>query len=325
MKVNLNLIKEPVTTELSEFKKFFKDILKTDNKLLNIVLQYIINNKGKELRPIIVFLTAKLVDDITEATYVAASMVELMHTATLIHDDVVDNSQLRRSSFSIKALWNSKLAVLVGDYMLAQGLKLSVQTNSFKILEIVSTAVQEMAEGELMQIEKARKLNITEEVYFEIIRKKTASLLIASAKAGSASVNATDIQLNFIEKFALNLGIAFQIKDDLFDYSRTSAIGKPVANDIQESKLTLPLIYSLNSASKNDRRKILKILGKKVKSTIDVELIQTFVKNAGGIKYAETVLFEYSQKAISQLDFFSNSTAKKSLVDLVHYVIYRNK
>jgi len=266
MKISLDNIKEPIHSELSEFKLFFGDILQTQNNLLNIVLKYIVKNKGKELRPVLVFLSAKLVGEVSHRTYIAASMVELMHTATLIHDDVVDNSQLRRSNFSVKALWKSKLAVLVGDFMLAQGLKLSVQNKAYDVLEVVSVAVQEMAEGELIQIEKARKLNITEEVYFEIIKKKTASLLIASAKSGILSVDATDVQIASIEKFAYNLGIAFQIKDDLFDYDRTNIIGKPKANDIQESKLTLPLIFSLNSVSPKDRRKILKILGFKVKT-----------------------------------------------------------
>ncbi|MBN2664723.1 MAG: polyprenyl synthetase family protein [Bacteroidales bacterium] len=325
MNVNINKIKEPVEEELLEFKNFFNNILKTDNKLLNIVLQYIIRNKGKELRPILVFLSAKLVNHVTEATFVAASMVELMHTATLIHDDVVDNSQLRRSNFSIKALWKSKLAVLVGDYMLAQGLKLSVKTKSFNILEIVSTAVQEMAEGELMQIEKARKLNITEDIYFEIIRKKTASLLIASAKAGAASVNASEDQLNSIENFALNLGVAFQIKDDLFDYSSTTNIGKPEANDLQESKLTLPLLYSLNRANKTDRKKIFKILGKKVKTFNEIKIVQNFVKQSGGIDYAKSVLEDYSKQAIDELQTFDDSMAKKSLIELVGYVVLRKK
>lgn len=326
MNITINDIKSPIKSQLKEFETYFKNSLQTDNKLLNIVLRYIVSNKGKQLRPIIVLLAAQLEGDINEKTYVAASMVELLHTATLIHDDVVDNSQLRRSNFSIKALWKSKLSVLVGDYMLAQGLKMSVDNKAYDILSVVSETVQSMALGELIQIEKSRKLNITEKVYFEIIEKKTGSLLIASAKSGLLSVTNDQKKISCIEKFAHKLGIAFQIKDDLFDYDKTNIIGKPQANDIQESKLTLPLIFALNNSNKADRRKILKILGLKNKNLMQIRIVQKFVITHGGINYSEKIMKQFSDEAVTLLrTCFKDSSARNSLEALVQYIITRTK
>ncbi len=322
----LDEIKFPIEQEYLYFKTFFKDLMKSDKKLLTFVLNYILKNKGKELRPILVLLCAKLVGKINEKTYVAASLVELLHTATLVHDDVVDNSQIRRNSFSIKALWKSKLAVLVGDYLLAQGLLISVRYKAFDVLEIVSDAVQDMAKGELIQIEKVRRLNITEDEYFDIISKKTASLLIASSLSGAKSVTDNEEILADIRKFGYNLGMAFQIKDDLFDYQQTYLVGKPYGNDIQESKITLPLIYSLKNSQKDEQRKIRKILAKKTKTNDDIKFVHNFVKIKGGIEYSENVLLQFVKTAKNILNSnFSNSDTKKSLDLLVDFVIFRKK
>ncbi len=319
-------IKKPIVGNYEEFLKFFHSSLQTDNKLLSIVLNYIVKTKGKQLRPILVLLSAKLVGEVGQKTYVSATLIELLHTATLVHDDVVDNSQIRRSRFSIKALWQSKLAVLVGDYLLAKGLDISVEYEAFDVLKTVSYAVQEMSKGELVQLEKARRLNITEEVYFSIIERKTASLLVAAAKAGVLSVTDDVEHLKNIEIFAKNLGLAFQIKDDLFDYEKTNTIGKPSGNDLKESKLTLPLIYTLSNVDKKTQRKIKRILSKKEKSNEDINLLRGYVYDAGGIDYANKVLMEYIDKAKETLNTkFKDSEAKVSLNILVDYIVKRKK
>lgn len=322
----VKVIKKPIDVEYKQFKDFFIKTMHSDNKLLNIVLQYILRNKGKQLRPILVLLTAKLVGEINDKTFVSASMIELMHTATLVHDDVVDNSQIRRGTFSIKALWQSKLSVLVGDFLLSKGLLIAVQYKAYDILEIISFAVKDMAEGELLQIEKSRKLNITEDVYFEIIKKKTASLLVASIVAGAKSVTDDKAKLDNIGKFGLNLGIAFQIKDDLFDYHQTNSIGKPQGNDIQESKMTLPLIFAINKAGIIKSKPVRKILSKKVKSKKDIIFVHNFVVKNGGLDYTQNILNEYlkSSKIILK-KYFIDSDVKEALLMLVDYIGFRKK
>ncbi|MBN2890727.1 MAG: polyprenyl synthetase family protein [Bacteroidales bacterium] len=298
----------------------------SNRKLINVVLTYILKNKGKELRPILVLLCAKLNGEINEKTFVSAALVELLHTASLVHDDVVDNSQLRRSVFSIKALWQSKLAVLVGDYLLAKGLLISVKYKSYDSLEVVSEAVQKMAEGELLQIEKARRLNIKEKDYFEIIENKTASLLVASAVSGVKSVTDNPVKIQKMREFALNLGIAFQLKDDLFDYEKTDSIGKPNGNDIQESKMTLPLIYSLNNSDKALKNRVKRILSKKIKTKNNIDFVHNFVSTHGGLEYTKQVLNSYISNSKQILNtYFEDNESRKSLNILVDYVVLRNK
>ncbi len=326
MDSQLKKIKSPVNQELRIFQRYFRDILKTDNRLLNIVLRYIYKHKGKQLRPLLVFLSAKMCGEIVEKTYVAASLIELLHTATLVHDDVVDNSQLRRGVFSIKALWKSKLAVLVGDYLLSQGLLLSVKNKAYDILEIVSTAVEQMAAGEILQLQKARKLSIDIDEYYKIIEMKTASLITAATKAGVSSVTKNSEILYIFEQIGKNIGMAFQIKDDLFDYQGTSEIGKPLGNDIQESKMTLPVIYSLSQADNKSRNKILKILNKKKKSQQEIEIIKKFVFSNGGVEFAEKQMKVFSDKAKELLsENFKNTENLEAYLELIDYVLYRKK
>ena len=321
----IDKIKAPVSNELKLFETYFKDTMKSDVKLLNIVTKYILKRKGKQVRPIFVFLTAKLFGEVNDKTYVAASLIELMHTATLIHDDVVDEADKRRGFLSINAVWKNKVAVLVGDYLLSQGLLLSVDKNGFDLLRIVSNAVKDMSEGELLQIEKSRKLDITEEVYFEIIRKKTAVLIAACTAAGTLSVIEDKDIIETARQMGEAIGIAFQIKDDLFDYQKYNDTGKPSGNDLQEKKITLPLIYSLRNAESSERRKILRIVKKDNKSTDDFEKVLAFVKEKKGIDYATKVMNEYKTDALTILDKFPKGEAQESLNNLMEYVITRKK
>ena len=321
----IDKIKAPISGDLKKFDAYFKNTMKTDVKLLNIVTKYILKRKGKQMRPIIVFLTAKLFGEINDKTYVAASMIELMHTATLIHDDVVDESDKRRGFLSINAVWKNKVAVLVGDYLLSQGLLLSVDNNSFDLLRIVSDAVKEMSEGELLQIEKSRKLDITEEIYFEIIRKKTAVLIAACAASGASSVINDKGIVELTRQMGEAIGIAFQIKDDLFDYQKYNETGKPSGNDLQEKKITLPLIYSLQKADSSERRKILRIVKKDNKNTEDFEKVYSFVIEKKGIDYAKEVMSKYKTKAIKILEELPKNEAQESLKNLMEYVITRKK
>ena len=322
---SLKKIKAPIAKEMKEFEEFFKNSMKSKVPLLDIITNYIIRRKGKQMRPIFVFLTAKLHGKITKSTYNAASLVELMHTATLVHDDVVDESYQRRGFFSINALWKNKIAVLVGDYLLSKGLLLSVENEEFDILKIVSDAVREMAEGELLQIEKARKLNTKEEIYFDIIRKKTATLLASCTAAGTKSAGETDEVVEKMREFGENIGIAFQIKDDLFDYQKKNLTGKPSGNDIQEKKVTLPLLYSLNNAKKSDAKKIIKLIKKHNKKTKTVQTVIDFVNMNGGIEYAEMKMHEYKEKSLTTLYQYPDSEAKTALIELVKFTIERNK
>ncbi|GAF04694.1 polyprenyl synthetase family protein [Saccharicrinis fermentans] len=273
----------------------------------------------------LVFLSAKLTGTISESTYVAATLIELLHTATLIHDDVVDETYQRRGFFSINALWKSKIAVLVGDYFLSKGLMLALDTNQIGTLKVVSTAVKEMAEGELLQIEKSRKLDITEEVYYQIITKKTATLIAACTTAGAYSVDAADDKREMMNQFGTYLGIAFQIKDDLFDYEKNDLIGKPTGNDIREKKMTLPLIYVLNNCEVKERKRILSIIRRYHKNDKKVAEVIEFVRQNGGIEYTHRKMIEYKNKALEILEKFEDSEAKQSLKELVVFTTERKK
>nr|WP_319400626.1 polyprenyl synthetase family protein [uncultured Carboxylicivirga sp.] len=322
---DISRIKEPVKEEMKKFEPYFREQLKTQIPLLDIITNYLLRRKGKQMRPMLVFLSAKLNGDVSESTYVAATLIELLHTATLIHDDVVDETYQRRGIFSINALWKSKIAVLVGDFFLSKGLSTALNTNQIGVLKVVSEAVKEMSEGELLQIEKSRKLDITEEVYYEIIRKKTATLIAACTSAGALSVNSSEEKLKAMKEFGENLGIAFQIKDDLFDYESTNLIGKPTGNDIKEKKLTLPLIYSLQKTDAKHRRKILTMIRRHHKNERKVQEIIAFVKENGGLEYTNEQMNLYAQRAIEALSIYPEGEAKESLKNMVEFTIKRKK
>ncbi|WP_430811407.1 MULTISPECIES: polyprenyl synthetase family protein [unclassified Carboxylicivirga] len=319
------LIKAPIKEEMKAFEPFFKEQLKSKIPLLDIITNYVLRRKGKQMRPMLVFLSAKLNGEVSEASYISATLIELLHTATLIHDDVVDETYQRRGFFSINALWKSKVAVLVGDFFLSKGLSLSLDTGQIDVLKVVSNAVSEMAEGELLQIEKSRKLDITEEVYYEIIRKKTATLIAACTKAGALSVGTQGEQLSNMAEFGENLGVAFQIRDDLFDYEQNGLIGKPTGNDIKEKKLTLPLIYALNKANKKEQKRILRLIRRHHKNEKKVQEIIAFVKANGGIEYANEQMEIYAEKAKNNLANYDDSAAKKALLTMVDYTLKRKK
>lgn len=321
----LKSIKAPVADEMAHFEKYFKKSMRSKVPLLDIITNYIIKRKGKQMRPLFVFLSAKLIGETSQSTHHAAALIELMHTATLVHDDVVDESYQRRGFFSINALWKNKIAVLVGDYLLSRGLLLSVDNNEFELLKIVSEAVKEMAEGELLQIEKARNLNTDESVYFDIIRKKTATLLAACTAAGAKSAGGNEQQVELMKRYGENIGIAFQIKDDLFDYQINNATGKPSGNDIQEKKLTLPLIYTLNNASSSERKKIKRTINRKRGDSKSVLELVNLVNSRGGIQYATDVMNQYKNKSLEILQQFNDCDAKQSLIDLANFTIARNK
>tara|TARA_B110000881_G_C18522733_1_gene488624 strand:+ start:279 stop:1256 length:978 start_codon:yes stop_codon:yes gene_type:complete len=317
-------IKRPILSEMELFEEKFKDAMLSKVPLLNRITYYIVRRKGKQMRPMFVFLVAKMVSNggFDERTYRGASVVELIHTATLVHDDVVDDSNRRRGFFSINALWKNKIAVLVGDFLLSKGLLLSIDNEDFDLLKLISIAVREMSEGELLQIEKARKLDITEAVYFDIIRKKTATLIAACCGIGAASVGASQEKIHQMRKFGEYIGIAFQIKDDLFDYS-DAKIGKPTGIDIKEQKMTLPLIYTLNNCSKKEKSWLINSIKKHNKDKKRVKEIITFVKSNGGIEYATLKMEEYKRKAIAILDNYPTSEYKTSLLKMIGYVVER--
>tara|TARA_X000000368_G_scaffold418948_1_gene420965 strand:+ start:15043 stop:15975 length:933 start_codon:yes stop_codon:yes gene_type:complete len=307
------------------FETKFKESLKSNVSLLDKIMYYIIKRKGKQMRPMFVFLSAKIFGEIDEKTYRAASMIELLHTATLVHDDVIDEANFRRGVFSINALWKNKIAVLVGDFLLSRGLLLAVKNKEFDLLEIMSKAVQQMSEGELLQIEKSRKLDINEEVYFNIIRQKTATLIAACCSSGAVSVGQKKEIVNKMNLFGEKAGIAFQIKDDLFDYTQSSLIGKPTAIDIREQKMTLPLIYTLNSVDVKLKKHILNIVKNHHKNDKKVSEVINLVKKHGGLKYAEEKMNFYHKEAVRILDDLEHNTANQSLRLLLDYVIYRKK
>lgn len=321
----LAAIRKPIEQEMAAFEPKFRDFMASKVPLLDRITYYIYKRKGKQLRPMLVFLSARLHGEINESSYRGAALVELMHTATLVHDDVVDDADLRRGFFSLNALWKNKIAVLVGDYLLSKVLLLSVEHKEYQLLEIISTAVREMSEGELLQIEKARRLDIDERVYFDIIRKKTASLLSSCCGVGAASVGASEEAINTMRQFGENLGVAFQIKDDLFDYQRENKAGKPTGIDIKEQKMTLPLIYALKNASRKDRHFMINVVKRHHRRRSKVEKVMAMVRESGGIDYAAERMQHYHQSALKLLHTFPDSPAKKSLQDLAQYVIVRGK
>ena len=298
--------------------------MKSDVMLLDQIMNYIVKRKGKQLRPMFVFLMAGVCGQITESTYRGASLIELLHTATLVHDDVVDDSNYRRGFFSVNALWKNKIAVLVGDYLLSRGLLLSVDNGDFDLLRIVSTAVREISEGELLQLYKARRLDITETIYYDIIRQKTASLIAACCAVGARSAGVDDTLIEQARAFGEKVGIAFQIKDDLFDYG-TAEVGKPLGIDIKEKKMTLPLIYALNKAGFLERSRIINIIKNESEKPKKVNEVINFVKNSGGIEYATQAMNDYVAQAQTLLNSFPDSPYRQSLYKLVQYTIDRSK
>lgn len=319
----LNKIKKPIEREMHEFEDRFRQSMKSSAPLLDKITHYIVKRKGKQMRPMFVFLSAHITGGVTEATYRAGILIELLHTATLVHDDVVDDSNERRGFFSINALWKNKIAVLVGDFLLSRGLLLATQHKDFHLLEIVSDAVRLMSEGELLQIEKARRLDIKEPVYFEIIRRKTASLIASCCACGASSAGADEDTVQLMNRFGEKIGIAFQIKDDLFDYEKSSLIGKPTGIDIKEQKMTLPLIYALNQATSLERKQIINIVKNNNNDPQKVREVVEFVRKSGGLPYAESKMIEYQNEALEMLNRFPESVYKQSLIDLVEFTTKR--
>lgn len=324
--VNLSIeeIQKSIDQELLNFENKFSNSMKTKVFLLDKITNYIVRRKGKQIRPMFVFLTSKLCGNTTESTYTGAALIELLHTATLVHDDVVDDSNYRRGFFSINALWKNKIAVLVGDFLLSKGLLLAIEHKEFQLLEIVSNAVKEMSEGELLQLEKARKLDITEDIYYEIIKNKTASLIASCCAVGLASVNKDEVLIAKAKLFGEKVGIAFQIKDDLFDYG-TEEIGKPVGIDIKEKKMTLPLIYALNNCTWLEKQKIIFIIKNQSHKSKKVAEVIDFVKSAGGLEYAINAMNKYHKEAIEILHEFPQSLHRDALEGLVNFTINRKK
>lgn len=318
-------IKKPVKVEMALFEKKFKAAMKSDVALLDKITHYIIKRKGKQLRPLFVFLSAKMLGSVNEGTYIAASLIELLHTATLVHDDVVDDASERRGFLSINALWKNKIAVLVGDFLLSQGLLLTTSKNRIDLLHIVSKAVKSMSEGELLQMEKSRKMDITEAVYYKIIEQKTASLVAACCGTGACSVTKDQKTIETMEKVGANVGMAFQIKDDIFDYGFSNNIGKPTGIDIKERKLTLPLIYIMNKVNKKDKKLIINTIKKEKQDPQKIKQIISMVINQGGIDYAEKKMHYYKNLALNDLDSLPNSPSKEAFIGLINYSINREK
>jgi len=319
-------IKEPVAQEMELFESKFRESMTSKVALLNRITYYIVNRKGKQMRPMFVFLTAKLLNngEVNERTYRGAAVIELIHTATLVHDDVVDESNKRRGFFSINALWKNKIAVLVGDYLLSKGLLLSIDNGDFDLLRIISVAVREMSEGELLQIEKARRLDITEEVYYEIIRQKTATLIAACCSLGACSVVPESDDVETFRKFGELCGMAFQIKDDLFDYGN-ERIGKPTGIDIKEQKMTLPLIYALNHSTKKEKSWVINSVKNYNKDKKRIKEVITFVKEKGGLEYAVAKMLFYRDEALNLLKTYPESEYRSALELMVNYVVDREK
>jgi octaprenyl-diphosphate synthase len=318
----MELAKKVISKELALFEVHFREAMKSRVALLDRIMQYIVRRKGKQLRPMFVLLSAKLGGDINDSSYRAASLVELLHTATLVHDDVVDEANERRGFFSINALWKNKIAVLVGDYLLSKGLLLSLDNKDHRVLQLLSTAVRLMSEGELLQLEKSRKLNLDEKIYYEIIGGKTASLLASSCAAGASTTFENDEAIEKMRLFGEKVGMAFQIKDDLFDYS-SEAIGKPTGNDIKEKKLTLPLIYTLNNCDAALRKKIIYIIKNQNTQKDKVDFVLDAVENFGGITYATNKMFVYRDEALNILHSFPPSEVREALEELVRYTTDR--
>lgn len=317
-------IMDPINAEMQEFETRFRSTMKSKVPLLDKITHYIIKRKGKQMRPMFLFLTAKMLGEINDRTYKAATLIELLHTATLVHDDVVDDANERRGFFSINALWKNKIAVLVGDYLLSRVLLLSIKDNDTELLGIVASAVQDMSEGELLQIEKARKLDITEEIYFEVIRQKTGSLIATCCEAAAVSVNTSE-DTKKIRKFGELVGLAFQIKDDIFDYGPQDNIGKPTGLDIRERKLTLPLIHTLNTCDKATRKELIYIIKNKNENAKMVKKAVKIVQDHGGINYATAKMTSLIEEALVLIENVPESKAKTALIGLVQYTINRTK
>jgi octaprenyl-diphosphate synthase len=319
----MELAKKVLEKELIIFEQRFKASVKSHVPLLDRIMQYIVRRKGKQLRPMFVLLSARLCGEITEQSYRAASFVELLHTATLVHDDVVDEANERRGFFSINALWKNKVAVLVGDYLLSKGLLLSLENEDFKTLKILSTAVRKMSEGELLQIEKSRNLNLQEDIYFEIIRNKTASLLASACAAGAWSTSENDEKTELLRQFGEDVGVAFQIKDDLFDYG-SADIGKPTGNDIKEKKLTLPLIHTLNKVDSSVKRSMINTIKNHNKNSKKVKEVIQIVHDYGGISYSQQKMEEHRDRALKILYTFPENESRKALEELVRFTTDRS-
>lgn len=325
MGLSLDKIKTPIVSELTVFEGKFRDSMKSSVSLLDTIMNYIVKRKGKQMRPMFVLFSAKLFNDITEKSYRGAALVELLHTATLVHDDVVDDSYKRRGFFSINALWKNKIAVLVGDYLLSKGLLLSLENDDFYELKLLSTSVRQMSEGELLQIEKTRGLNFSEDIYFEIIQKKTASLIASCCAIGaSSSGKASMEQIEAMRLFGEKVGIAFQIKDDLFDFGDDD-IGKPTGIDIKEKKLTLPLIYALNKTDSSTRKKMVNIIRNHNTDEKKVGEVIQFVRQSGGLQYAKEQMMRYRADALEILQTMPENDCRKSLEELVYFVTERKK
>ncbi len=324
MAIKIDDIQRPISNEMEEFEQKFQASMKSNVFLLDKIMNYIVKRKGKQVRPMFVFLTAKMCGGITESSFTGASLIELLHTATLVHDDVVDNSNYRRGFFSLNALWKNKISVLVGDFLLSRGLLLAIDKEEFELLKLVSNAVQRMSEGEILQMEKARNLDITEEVYFDIIIAKTASLISSCCAVGASSSKTDKETIEKCRKFGELIGVAFQIKDDLFDYGNDE-IGKPVGIDIKEKKMTLPLIYALNQSSWLEKKKIIFTIRNDSENEKAVAQVIKFVKDKGGMQYATKVMLDYQNQALNILNDFPDSPAKTSLIQLVQYTIERTK
>ena len=321
----IDKIRSPISKELVLFENHFQEAMKGNIKLLNIITNYIFRHKGKQMRPMFVFLIAKLNGEINESTYNAATFIELIHTATLVHDDVVDEANERRGFLSINALWRSKIAVLVGDYLLSRGLLLATERDEYDLLRIMAKAVKAMSEGELLQWEKSRKLDISEEVYYEIIRQKTATLIAASSAAGATSIGVSKEQVDKMWQFGELIGMAFQIKDDLFDYEKSNLIGKPTGNDIKEKKITLPLIYTLKQLKNGEQKKVLRTIRKHHDNKAKVSEIIELVRDSGGLQYAEKKMHEFKNRAMEMLIDFPETETKEAVRLFVEYVISRKK
>ncbi len=318
-------IKAPIAEDMKLFEEKFRASMKSSVPLLDRITHYIVKRKGKQIRPMFVFLSAKIFGEITESTHRGASLIELLHTATLVHDDVVDNAFERRGFFSINALWKNKIAVLVGDYLLSRGLLLAIRNKEFKQLEIVSTAVEEMSEGELLQIEKSRGVNLNEEIYFEIIRQKTATLIASCCACGAASAGCDDEMIERMRMIGEKIGVAFQIKDDLFDYGLGGKIGKPTGIDIKEKKSTLPLIYALNHSANGEKRAMLRIVKKDNKKKAEIDKVIQYVLDSGGIEYADQKMRALSSEARTEILKLPAGEARDSLLALVEFTINREK
>jgi len=322
--IGIKKIKQPISAELKIFDHQFKKTLNSDVFLLNLITRYVLKTKGKQIRPVLVLLSAKLFGEIGQKTYTAASLVELLHTASLVHDDVVDDANERRGAFSVYALWKSKTAVLYGDYLLARGLMRSVDHEAYDLLRIVSVAVKEMCEGELLQLQHSRKQDITQEAYFKVIHKKTAALIAACTEAGAQSAGATPEQLEQMRQFGMYLGLIFQIKDDLFDYQPHGISGKPTGNDIKEKKLTLPLIYALQQVSPGEKKRILRLINSSAHNPQLLKTISCFVEEKGGLDHCRATMNELAQKAIAIIDGFPPSDAATALKETVEYMMNRS-